>query len=88
MSIITPGEQFKRLLEAEIQAALRDPNPGNPIACEVARLIEGYTANFKAFVQQSGYVPSRIFHPKADSPIEAVAMQLASEAIRQTLEGN
>jgi hypothetical protein len=26
--------------------ALNDPDPGNPIAVEVARLIEGYTENF------------------------------------------
>jgi hypothetical protein len=48
-AIITPAQQFTGLSEAEIMAALNDP--GNPIAVEVARLIEGYTENFRAHVR-------------------------------------
>ena len=33
-------------------AALNDPDPSNPIAVEVARLIEGYTKNFRAHVKR------------------------------------
>ena len=50
-TIITPAPQFTGLSEAEIMAALNDPDPGNPIAVEVARLIEGYTENFRAHVR-------------------------------------
>jgi len=39
--IISPAPQFTSLTEAEVMAALADPDPGNPIAAEVARLVEG-----------------------------------------------
>jgi hypothetical protein len=39
-------------------AALEDPNSGNPIAVEVARLIEGYSENFRAHVERLGYIPT------------------------------
>jgi hypothetical protein len=45
------------LSEAEIMAALNDPDLGNPIAVEVTRLIEGYTENFRAHVERLGYIP-------------------------------
>jgi len=50
-TIITPAPQFTGLSKAEIMAALNDPDPGNPISVEVARLIEGYTENFRAHVR-------------------------------------
>ena len=50
-TIITPAPQFTGLSKAEIMAALNDPDPDNPIAVEVARLIEGYTENFRAHVR-------------------------------------
>ncbi len=40
--------QFISLTEAEVLAALDDPNTANPIAVEVARLIAGYGENFRA----------------------------------------
>jgi hypothetical protein len=39
---------FTSLSKAEVMATLNDLDPGNPIAVEVARLIEGYTENFCA----------------------------------------
>jgi hypothetical protein len=48
------------LCEAEVMAALNDPDPGNPIAVEVARLIEGYTENFRDHVERWGYIPATI----------------------------
>jgi hypothetical protein len=39
---ISPGPQYIRLTGAEVNAALKDPNPGNHIAVEVSRLISGY----------------------------------------------
>ena len=64
---------------------LDDPDPENPIALEVARLIEGYTANFKAHVVRLGTLPAAILHIKARWPIEAVAMRLTTEAVRLEL---
>ena len=45
-TIITPASQFTGLSEAEIMAALNDPDPANPIAVKVARFIEGYTESW------------------------------------------
>jgi hypothetical protein len=63
-------------------AALDDPDPGNPIAVEVARLIEGYTENFRAHVERLGYIPDSFLRAKPQTAIEAVAMRLTTEAIQ------
>lgn len=83
--IIEPKPPFQSLTEAAVMAALADNNPQNPIALEVARLIEAYTANFQRHVERLGYMPPHILHVKAHYPIEAVAMQLTTEAIRDTV---
>jgi len=44
--VVPPLLQFTGLTKAEVMTALNDPDPGNPIAVEVARLIEGYAENF------------------------------------------
>ena len=85
MNIIEPGTEFHGLTEADILKALDDPDPRNPIAIEVARLITGYTANFQASAQRLGRIPSDILHIKGRWPIEAVAMRLTTEAIRESL---
>jgi hypothetical protein len=74
--IVAPAPQFTGLSEAEIMAALNDPDPGNPIAVEVARLIEGYTENFRTHVERLGYIPHSFLHVKPNTAIEAVAMRL------------
>ena len=82
---IAPRPEFRAVSEADVMAALGDPDPQNPIALEVARLIEGYTANFAAYVQRIGFIPEAILRSKAQFPIEAVAMRLTTEAIREEL---
>jgi hypothetical protein len=37
--VVSPASQCTGLTEAEVMAALADPNSGNPIAVEVARRI-------------------------------------------------
>ena len=69
-------------------AALNDPDPGNPIAVEVARLMEGYGENFRAQVERLGYFPSDILHVKPQSAIEAVAMRLTTGAIQEAIAGH
>lgn len=83
--IIQPHAEFRSLTEAEIKEALADPDPDNPIAVEIARLVQGYTANFQALVQRLGRIPTDIMHVKPGSPIEAVAMRLTTQAIRESL---
>ena len=84
--IVSPAPQFAALTEAEIMAALNDPDPGNPIALEVARLIASYGENFRAHVDRLGRIPERILHIKPQTAIEAVAMRLTTEAIQQELQ--
>jgi hypothetical protein len=83
--IVEPKPEFQALDEAAIFKALDDPDPRNPIACEVARLIEAYTRNFSSHVEQLGRMPSQILRTKPRWPIEAVAMRLTAEAIRDTV---
>jgi hypothetical protein len=56
------------------------------VAVEVARLITAYTKTFVRHVKQIGYLPPHILHVKARWPIEAVAMRLATENIREAIK--
>ncbi len=82
---IEPKLEFRALPEDAVLAALQDPDPANPIAIEVARLINGYTSNFQHHVDKLGRIPPDILHIKARWPIEGVAMRLTTEVIRETL---
>ena len=84
--VVSPmAPQFISLTEAEVLAALDDPNTANPIAVEVARLIEGYTESFRAHVERLGYIPDSFLRAKPQTAIEAVAMRLTTEAIQDEL---
>ena len=83
---VIPGQEFVGLTHDEVQAALDDPNPDNPIALEIARLVEGYTANFAAHVERVGEVPAQILRAKGGSAIEEVAMRLVTETIRGAVD--
>ena len=84
---VEPKPDFRSLSEDAVVAALQDPDPANPIAVEVARLIDGYTTNFHGHVQRLGHIPSDLLRIKPRWPIEAVAMRLTTEVIRETLAG-
>lgn len=86
-TIVEPAEEFRGLTEAEIEQALADADPANPIAEEIARLMQGYAANFQALVQRLGRIPTGIMHVKPRWPIEAVAMRLTTQAITAALRG-
>lgn len=79
---VEPGEEFRALTEAEVEAGVATLDPENPIAREVARLITAYTANFVALVERLGFFPASVLHVKPRWPIEAVAMRLTSDGIR------
>jgi len=83
--IVEPKPEFRALAEAQVLQALDDPDPANPIAVEVARLIAGYTANFKAHVERLGHIPADILRLQGRWPIEAVAMRLMTEALQREL---
>jgi hypothetical protein len=82
---IEPKAEFRGLAEDAVIAALQDRDPANPIAIEVARLVVAYTSNFERHVEKLGRIPPDILHIKARWPIEAVAMRLTTEVIRETL---
>jgi hypothetical protein len=84
--IVEPKTEFRTLSETAVMAALEDADPKNAIAAEVARLITAYTTNFQRHVERVGYMPSDILRLKPRWPIEAVAMRLTTQAIRQAVE--
>jgi hypothetical protein len=86
-NVVTPAPQFTALTEAEVMNALADPDPGNPIAVEVARLISGYTENFRAHVERLDYMPDSFLRVKPQTAIEAVAMRLTTEGIQEAING-
>lgn len=67
---IEPNPEFRELAEDAVVAALQDPDPANPIAIEVARLIDGYTNGFKQHVERLGRIPPDILHIRGRWPIE------------------
>ena len=85
LMIVEPKPEFHSLDEAAVLAALEDPNEENPIAKEIARLIAGYTENFRTHVERLGRIPESIMHVKPRWAIEAVAMRLMTETLRYTV---
>jgi hypothetical protein len=83
--IVATKPQFHALSEEVVLAALADPDPENPIAVEVARLIGSYTRNFQRHVERLGSIPSNILRARGACPIEEVAMRLTAETIRDTI---
>jgi hypothetical protein len=84
LQIVEPKPEFRDLSEADLQAALADPNPANPVAAEVARLIDDYVANCQTHIEQLGRIPESVIHVKPRWPIEAFAMRYLS-ALGETL---
>jgi hypothetical protein len=83
--VVSPGWQFTRLSEAEVMAALEDPNPGNAVAVEVARLVEAYTENFTGQLERLGFIPESFLRVNPQTAIEAVAMRLTFGSIQETV---
>ncbi len=83
--IVEPAAEFRGLTQEAVTAALADPDPNNRIACEVARLVGCYTQNFKAHCDRMGRVPASFLVSKPGTAIEAVAMNLVTEVIRQEI---
>jgi hypothetical protein len=82
---VAPKPEFLFLAENTVLAALDDPDPTNPVAVEVARLVTVYTNNFRDHVERIGYIPAEILRVKPRWPIEAVAMRLTTKVIREAL---
>lgn len=85
MEFVTAKPEFTSLSDASVLEALNDTDPDNPVVMEVARLIDGYTRNFAATVERLGYLPASILHVRPGSQIEAIAMRITTDAIRDEL---
>lgn len=85
---VIPRPEYASLTEADVLAALRDPDGNNPIALEFARLIKGYGENFAATCQTHERIPESILHVKPHSAIEALAMAQATEIITDQLRAD
>lgn len=83
---VDPKGEFLTCTREEVLAALASPEP-SPIADEVGRLIQGYTANFMEHVQRLGWFSEYMLVPKARCPIEAVALELTTKQIKEALDG-
>jgi hypothetical protein len=81
--IVAPKPEFLSLTEAAVLAALGDP--AKPIAVETRRLVTAYTKNFRDHVERLGYIPADTLRIKPRWPIEAVAMRMTTQAIRESL---
>jgi len=81
--IVAPKPEFLSLTEAAVLAALGDQ--ANPIAVETRRLVTAYSKNFGNHVERLGYIPADILRIKTRWPIEAVAMRMTTQAIRESL---
>lgn len=79
--MIEPKHEFIALNEAEVRAALADPDD-NPIAVEVARLVAAYGANFAEHARRIGRMPESILRRAPNCAIEKVAIELTTLAIR------
>lgn len=66
-----PDQKFRNLTEAVVLAALVDPDPENPISCEVRRLVSAWSVRMR----EGGAVTDA----DARWPIEAIAIRIARE---------
>lgn len=83
--VVEPKPEFQSLTEDAVVAAIAGRDPKNPVAVEVARLITAYKENFLRHVKRVGYLPPHILHVKARCPIEAIALRLTTENIREAI---
>jgi hypothetical protein len=83
--IVEPRFEFTSLSEEEVLKALADVDPSNPIAVEVARLLTGYSENFAEHCARIGRMPEQVLHATPRSPIEAVAMRLMGDTVKEEL---
>lgn len=85
IEFVEPKPEFRPLAESTVLAALDDPDPANPIAVEIARLVTAYTGNLRRHLERIGYLPPEFLRVKPRWPIEVVAMRLTTEAVRDAL---
>ena len=83
---VQPKPEFQSLSAEAVVAALNNPDPAHPVAVEVARLMRAYyTENFRRNDDGLGFMPADFLRIEPRWPIEAVALRLTTEAIRETV---
>ena len=87
MQEVKAKEKFRNATDEQVREALNDPNPHNALAREVARLIEGYTANFYEYCEQIGGIPEKIVRINPETAVERVALELFEQVIQTETSG-
>jgi len=86
MKIVEVNREFRETTDEEINTALADESPDNPIAHEFARLIAAYGENITEHVNKIGHIPDDLLRFKGGCPMEERAMQLVAEQLRQVMQ--
>jgi hypothetical protein len=56
-----------------------------PSRSRFAKLVTAYTGNFRKHVERIGYIAADILHVKGRWPLEAVAMRLTTQGLRDSV---
>ena len=85
MKETVPKPQFAGASEEEVLKALAnslaDPELPSPLAQELARILEAYTANFADCVCRFGKVPESLLNDEPPTALERVALSMVREAV-------
>ena len=86
MKIVEVNPEFQDTTDEEIDEALADPSPENPVAHELSRLITGYGENLTEHINKIGHIPESILRVRGSCPIEKRAMALVTAELREMAE--
>lgn len=81
MNQLRPDPNFTALSRPEVEAALAAPDGDNPIACEVARLIEAYSSLALKLID-SGKTAWVLQHTSPETAVEQIAREISAEQVR------
>ncbi len=81
MNQLRPDPNFAALPRPVVEAALRAPDGDNPIACEVARLIDLYSSLALKLID-SGKTAWVLQHSSPETAVEQIAREISAEQVR------
>ncbi|QSI78673.1 hypothetical protein [Niveibacterium microcysteis] len=81
MNQLRPDRNFAALPRPVIEAALAAPTGDNPIAWEVARLIEAYSSLALKLID-SGKTAWVLQHTSPETAVEQIAREISAEQVR------
>lgn len=78
-------KEFRDLSEVQVARALAAGNPGDPVVVEVKRMSDAIVATFKAELKRTGRYPGGLLALQARCPVEAAAINSASDILEKLL---